>query len=378
MLESEAEAEELFRETRDQLLIVLRQMTSTGVVARSLVEDPARTERVFGVPLPALLEGIYGSSDRGYQIAIESILESGHFADAEEVLARPGVSIPTAPGARSFARGMSRYLSGDFEAAVEELGALVRGAGYGGVGTCEYLVAPEGAFYFLEVNPRLQVEHGVTELLTDVDLVKWQIRIARGEHLPETAPEERGCAIEVRLCAEDPANGFAPAPGEITMLELPSGPGVRVDAGVGVGDRIPAEFDSMIAKILARGQTRDEALARLRRALTDVRAVVAGGMTNKGFLLDVLGDPEFRRGGVETSWLDRSALAAGPAPTIDAALAAALQIYQRERAEVRFNFYAEASRGRPQNILPSNGREIDVVFAGVPYRFTIFATETET
>ena len=142
MLESEAEAEELFRETRDQLLIVLRQMTSTGVVARSLVEDPARTERVFGVPLPALLEGIYGSSDRGYQIAIESILESGHFADAEEVLARPGVSIPTAPGARSFARGMSRYLSGDFEAAVEELGALVRGAGYGGVGTCEYLVAP--------------------------------------------------------------------------------------------------------------------------------------------------------------------------------------------------------------------------------------------
>src|SRR5262245_39792136 len=195
--------------------------------------------------------------------------------------------------------GLSRELRREMrEASVR----LLAEAGYVGVATCEYLVAGD-RFYFLEVNPRLQVEHGVTEMLTDWDLVKTQVRIARGQRLPRTAPVERGHCIEVRLCAEDPANGFAPSPGEIALLDLSSGPGVRVDSGIAAGGSIPSEFDSMVAKVLARGATREEARARLVRALRDSRVVVRGGMTNKGFLLDVLDHRDFRRGGVDTGWL---------------------------------------------------------------------------
>ncbi|HEX3594434.1 MAG TPA: biotin carboxylase N-terminal domain-containing protein, partial [Polyangiaceae bacterium] len=136
--------------------------------------------------------------------------------------------------------------------------ALLRDVGYRGVATCEYLVVGD-AFYFLEVNPRLQVEHGVTELLTGFDLVKTQIRIARGERLPESAPESRGYALEARLCAEDPAAGFAPSPGFIALLDLPAGPGIRVDSGIAAGMSVPSEFDSMIAKVIAHGATREEA-----------------------------------------------------------------------------------------------------------------------
>jgi acetyl/propionyl-CoA carboxylase alpha subunit/acetyl-CoA carboxylase carboxyltransferase component len=250
---------------------------------------------------------------------------------------------------------------------------LLAEAGYVGVATCEYLVGADGRFYFLEVNPRLQVEHGVTEMLTDWDLVKTQIRIARGQRLPRQAPVERGHCIEVRLCAEDPANGFAPSPGEIALLDLSSGPGVRVDSGIAAGASIPSEFDSMVAKILARGATREEARARLVRALRDSRAVVRGGMTNKGFLLDVLDHPDFRAGGVDTGWLDQSGLASAPEPSIPALLVAAILSYQREREKVRANFYAEAARGRPRNVPPSTGMDIDLVAAGVAYRLRVFA-----
>jgi acetyl/propionyl-CoA carboxylase alpha subunit/acetyl-CoA carboxylase carboxyltransferase component len=279
---------------------------------------------------------------------------------------------------------------------------LLREAEYVGVATCEYLVR-DGSFYFLEVNPRLQVEHGVTEMLTDWDLVKTQIRIARGQRLPRTAPAERGHCIEVRLCAEDPANSFAPSPGEIALLDLSSGPGVRVDSGIATAGSIPGEFDSMVAKILARGATREEARARLVRALRDSRVVVSGGMTNKGFLLDVLDHPEFRAGGIDTGWLDRASrgqgpstlgpsargsdggrsepqasgesglLASAPEPSVPALLVAAILSYQREREKVRANFYAEAARGRARNIPASMGMDIDLVAGGVPYRLRVFA-----
>ncbi|MEE9282305.1 MAG: carboxyl transferase domain-containing protein [Myxococcota bacterium] len=248
---------------------------------------------------------------------------------------------------------------------------LLRKAGYVGVATVEFLLAGEGSLYFLEVNPRLQVEHGITELLNGFDLVKWQIRIARGDRLPGTAPAARGCSMEVRLCAEDPSADFAPSPGQVTLLELPSGPGIRVDAGVTAGDTIPAEFDSMIAKIMAHGSSREEARARLERAVSDVRVVIQGGMTNKGFLLDVLRHPGFRGGGIDTGWLAEAGLASAPQPCIEALLVAAIHVYQREREAVRANFYAEG--GRPQKIPPSTGAEVDLVFTGTPYRLTVYA-----
>lgn len=250
---------------------------------------------------------------------------------------------------------------------------LVRAAGYTGVATVEFLVDGSAQAAFLEVNPRLQVEHGVTEVLTSFDLVKAQIRIARGERLPDCEPEERGHAIEVRVCAEDPGNDFAPSPGRIALLSLPAGPGVRVDAGIATGELIPSEFDSMIAKIIAHGSTRDEARARLVRAVSDLRAVVEGGMTNKGFLLDTLEHPTFRAGHCTTIWLEGAGLALDPEPSIEALLTAAIVSYQREREVMRLNFYAEASRGRPRQIPRSTGLEIDLVYGGIPYRLEVFA-----
>ncbi len=250
---------------------------------------------------------------------------------------------------------------------------LAQSAGYVGVGTCEYLLADDGSFAFLEVNPRLQVEHGVTEMLTGVDLVKWQIRIARGEHLPEQVPRERGHAIEARVCAEDAGRDFAPSPGVIEHFELPAGPGIRVDSGIAPLGVIPAEFDSMVAKVIAHGADRAEARARLERAMNDLHVVVAGGMVNKGFLLDILGHPDFVRGTYNTEWLSQTGLAGDPEPRIEVPLVGAILSYQRERARVRESFFAEASHGRPRQVAPSTGREIDLVYAGVAYRFRVFA-----
>ena len=250
---------------------------------------------------------------------------------------------------------------------------LAQKVGYVGVGTCEFLLNEDGRYFFLEVNPRLQVEHGVTEVLTGIDLVKWQIRIGRGEALPDHEPAERGHAIEARICAEDPASNFAPSPGTLELIELPAGPGIRVDSGLGTASSIPPEFDSMIAKVIAYGQTRDEARARLERALGDLRVVVRGGTTNKGFLLDVLAHDDFRKAAITTRWLEGSGIAGAPTPRIEAPLIAAVLSYQRERALVRADFYAAASRGRPRQVPPSTGREIDLVYAGCPYRFEAFA-----
>jgi acetyl/propionyl-CoA carboxylase alpha subunit/acetyl-CoA carboxylase carboxyltransferase component len=250
--------------------------------------------------------------------------------------------------------------------------ALLRDVGYRGVATCEYLVVGE-SFYFLEVNPRLQVEHGVTESLTGMDLVKAQIRIARGERLPESVPASRGHAIEARLCAEDPAAGFAPSPGFIALLDLPSGPGIRVDSGTASGMNVPSEFDSMISKIIAHGATREEARARLGRAVLDTRVVIQGGSTNKGFLLDVLDHGDFRQGAVTTGWLDGVGLARPTKPVVEALLVAAIHQYQKGRDAARANFFAEASRGRPITIPASTGSSVDLVYGGRSYRLQVFA-----
>ena len=174
--------------------------------------------------------------------------------------------------------------------------------GYRNAGTFEFLVGPDGAFYFIEVNCRLQVEHPVSELVTGIDIVREQIRIAAGEPLAASgrAPR-RGHALELRINAEDPARGFLPAPGTITRFVVPLGPGVRVDTGVRSGSEIPPYYDSMIAKLVVWDDTRDAAISRAERALREF--AIEGIPTTRDFALDVLGSPEFRSGEYSTSTL---------------------------------------------------------------------------
>jgi len=171
---------------------------------------------------------------------------------------------------------------------------------YRNAGTFEFLLGPDGSFYFIEVNCRLQVEHPVSELVTGIDIVREQIRIAAGDPLPARGRADRkGHAIEIRINAEDPARGFLPSPGTIERFAPPLGPGVRVDTAVGSGSEIPPHYDSMIAKVIVWDDTRDAAILRAERALGEL--VVEGIPTTRDLALDVLRSPEFRKGEYSTS-----------------------------------------------------------------------------
>lgn len=258
----------------------------------------------------------------------------------------------------------------DLRAAAERLATSV---GYCGAGTVEFLYSPdEQAFAFLEVNTRLQVEHPITEQTTTFDLVKAQLHVAAGGALTER-PVEEGHAIEARLNAEDPDRDFAPSPGRIVRLDLPAGPGVRVDTGVAEGDAIPADFDSMIAKVIASGRTRAEALGRLRRALADTTVIIEGGATNKSFLLALLERPEVVGGGeapwADTAWIDR-ARAEGDlvadAHAGVALVAAAIGAYEEAENVEQQRLLDTARGGRPQ-VQPLGALAIDLKLRGVAY-----------
>jgi acetyl-CoA/propionyl-CoA carboxylase biotin carboxyl carrier protein len=182
--------------------------------------------------------------------------------------------------------------------------AIIKAAGYVGAGTCEFLVGQDGTVSFLEVNTRLQVEHPVTEETSGVDLVRAQFAIADGQRLRGADPVPRGHAFEFRINAEDPGRNFMPAPGHIREWRLPSGPGVRVDAGYVVGDTVPGAFDSLLAKLIVTGSTRLEAVQRARRALAEFE--VAGMPTIIPFHRAVLDDPAFvdEPFRVHTRWIE--------------------------------------------------------------------------
>ena len=186
------------------------------------------------------------------------------------------------------------------EAAVK----LARAGGYTNAGTLEFLVDAQRNFYFLEMNTRLQVEHPVTEMVTSCDLVKLQIRVAAGEPLPiaQENIELRGHAIECRIYAEDPDNNFFPSPGTILARSVPSGPGIRLDDGVYAGWTVPTDYDPMLGKLIAWGGDRNEAMARMRRALDEY--YVGGIKTNVGLFRRILAEPKFVRGEIHTKWLD--------------------------------------------------------------------------
>jgi acetyl/propionyl-CoA carboxylase alpha subunit/acetyl-CoA carboxylase carboxyltransferase component len=245
---------------------------------------------------------------------------------------------------------------------------------YCGAATVEFLYHPgDRTFAFLEVNTRLQVEHSITELTTGFDLVKGQLHVASGERLKGDRPNEMGHAVEARLNAEDPDRDFAPSPGRIVLLCLPSGPGIRVDTGVGPGDLIPADFDSMIAKVIAYGRTRAEALSRLRRALADTTVLIEGGTTNKGFLLDLLDQPEIIDGSADTGWIDRVRSQGRLQPERYAGVAlvaAAIEAYEEQEQAERLHFLATSHGGRPQ-ARHEVGRAIDLKLRGTSHRVTV-------
>jgi 3-methylcrotonyl-CoA carboxylase alpha subunit len=202
--------------------------------------------------------------------------------------------------------------------------AAARAVGYVGAGTVEF-IAEEKSFYFMEMNTRLQVEHPVTEAVTGLDLVEWQIRVAAGEQLPLRQQEIalRGHAIEARLYAENPERGFLPSTGVLHGLHLPAPDMARVDTGVRRGDAVTAFYDPLIAKVIAWGEDRETARARLQRVLADT--AILGVATNLAFLHRVIGDPDFAAAAIDTGFIDRrrDALLPAPQPVPDIALAAA-------------------------------------------------------
>jgi acetyl/propionyl-CoA carboxylase alpha subunit len=210
----------------------------------------------------------------------------------------------------------------------EKMGAcaveLARAAGYVGAGTVEFLLAADRSFHFLEVNTRLQVEHPVTELVTGLDLLQLQLFTASGGALAQAQRpiQPAGHAIELRVCAEDPASQFAPQAGKILHLELPAGPGVRVDCGVRAGYEIPTHYDSLVAKLIVHAPTRGGAIQRALAALDDL--VILGPTTNVEFLRAILSHPTFKSGELSTSFVaDHLADWKPPASTPDEALLAA-------------------------------------------------------
>jgi acetyl/propionyl-CoA carboxylase alpha subunit/acetyl-CoA carboxylase carboxyltransferase component len=266
---------------------------------------------------------------------------------------------------------LSREQVSDLKESAERLALAV---GYRGSATVEFLYHPgSGQFAFLEVNTRLQVEHPITEMTTGTDLVKLQLHVASGGRLEGGKPAESGHAIEARLNAEDPDRDFAPAPGRIARLVLPAGPGIRVDTGVSEGDVIPADFDSMIAKIIAYGQDRDEAMARLRRAMAETSVVIEGGATNKSFVLDLLGAPEVIDASADTGWIDRvraqGRLAAREHSGV-ALIAAAIEAYASEEEVSTQRLLAAARGGRP-HVQHDPGQPLDLKLRDVAYRVRV-------
>ncbi len=220
--------------------------------------------------------------------------------------------------------------------------------GYLGAGTCEFLLAEDRSFYFLEMNTRIQVEHPVTELVYGVDLVREQLRIAAGERMKvhQGWINPRGCAIECRITSEDPGNGFLPATGRVECLRLPGGPGVRWDGGIEAGDEVTLFYDSLLGKLIVWAPDRPQAIARMRRALDELALV--GVATNQGFHRRLLADPSFQEGDIDIQFLERRPDLVAPtlsdAEVTDLAIAAA--IAEDAARHSRKPVVADGERGR--------------------------------
>ncbi len=323
----------------------IRLVSSAGQLPQAFASAQAEAFKAFGNPT----------------VFLEQLVKRARHVEVQIIADRYGTTWPAGVRDCTIQRhhqkileeAPSSALSPQQDSSLREAAVrLSRATAYHNAGTVEFLYEPDmDRFSFMEMNTRLQVEHPVTECTTGLDLVKLQIHVARGGRLEGEAPRTSGHAIEVRLNAEDPDNGFAPAPGLIERFRILLGPGVRVDTGVAEGDAIPAEFDSMIAKIIAYGRNRKEALSRLQRALRESVVVVRGGTSNKAFLLELLNRSELQSGEFHNGWLDQLAATGGHLSRRYAEVAlvqAAIEAYDAKLAVEQAQFYASAVRGRPQ------------------------------
>ena len=341
----------------------IRRVTSASQLPQAFESARAEAFKAFGDPT----------------VFIERLIEDAHHVEVQIIADQFGTT--WAVGVRDctiqrrhqkvLEEAPSPALSLEQDQALRDAAVrLSQVAGYQNAGTVEFLYQPQNdTFSFMEMNTRLQVEHPVTECTTGLDMVKLQIHVARGGKLEGEPPRTTGHAIEVRLNAEDPENGFAPAPGLIERFRILTGPGVRIDTGVAEGDSVPSEFDSMIAKIIAYGRNRKEALSRLQRALRESVVVIKDGASNKAFLLELLGRDEVQSGEVNTGWLDRLAASGEHLSRryADVALVqAAIESYDAQFAVEQTQFYASAVRGRPQ-LRSEVGRTAELRYRGYSY-----------
>ncbi|MFN8080911.1 MAG: carboxyl transferase domain-containing protein [Kineosporiaceae bacterium] len=268
-------------------------------------------------------------------------------------------------------------LSAELEAALREAAAGVcRAVGYRNTGTVRFVLDPDGErFYVTGVDARLQLEPALTEEVSGIDLVSLRLRLAAGARLEGDAPTMSGHAVLIRLHAQDPLDGFRATPGRVALVEFPAGAGVRVEAGVRVGDQVSAAYEPLLATTIAWGRERAEAFGRLRRALERTSVVIEGGATDDSFLLRVLDAEPVRAGGVDDAWLDTFVASGGHIPPPDplAVVAAAIAAYDLDAAQAQTAFLARAARGRPES--PAEvGERIVLAYRGTTYRLSVDRT----
>jgi acetyl-CoA carboxylase biotin carboxylase subunit len=305
----------------------IRLVSSPDELSRALLTARREAKSAFGdgtLFLERVLEGVRHIE---FQILADHYDNVIHLGEREGSIQRHHQKV--------LEEAPSRALDEDLRQRMGQVAiAAARAARYTNAGTVEFLLDEDHNFYFLEINPRLQVEHPTTEMVTGIDIVKEQLRIASGRRLRYTQDDIRlrGWAIECRILAENPFDGFRPSVGKITHLREPSGPGIRVETGIHEGLEITPYYDSLIAKAVAWGETRAEALLRMRRALDEYR--IMGIRTNVALHQQILDDPRFQGGTVHTAFLDQTTYAelASSADALRAAAVIAVLLHRRSRS----------------------------------------------
>ena len=290
--------------------LFVKAVAGGGGKGMRLVRKPGD---LFGAVRAARSEA--GSAFGNADVYLERCVEAARHVEVQLLADEHGAVMPFVERECSLQRRHQKVIEETPSAAVDHdtrqalaaaAVAVAKRVGYTNAGTVEFLLDAAGQFYFLEMNTRLQVEHPVTEMVTGVDLVRWQLRIATGEPLTldaTTLLAANGHAIECRIYAEDPAAGFVPSPGRITSLRVAAGPGIRDDSGVDVGFEVPMHYDSMVSKLVAWGIDRTQAIDRMARALTEYE--VGGVKTTIPFFRWLLRHPDFVAGRIDTRFLDR-------------------------------------------------------------------------